>query len=615
MVEKQLTATDDSDTLREQPQQDHQERQEAQTVLDALLQATSLDLYEKNRELLRLNADLEGRVRARTAEFAHAVERAEMASVAKGEFLARMSHEIRTPMNGVLGMLDALGCTRLDPTQADYLGTAQVSARMLLQIIDDILDFSKIEAGRLTIERVGFDPCPLIAEVVRVWAQQARDKGLAFDAYVHPQIPRALVGDPTRLMQVLTNLISNAVKFTHRGSVMLRVEPSDSAGDSVTLRFAVEDTGIGIAPKVERQLFTAFTQADESTTRRYGGTGLGLAICRQLVRLMGGEIQVRSVAGAGSCFQFTASFEPCDAAALPSPGPAGVPASFTMTRVLVVDDSDINRKVAGTILQSLGCDVSFATDGQEAIDVVRLQRPQLVLMDCHMPGMDGFEATGAIRSWECELGGQTHVPIVGVSASVLPEDRSRCLICGMDDFLAKPITLASVAEVLRRRLGSLPAQPLSVQNLPTIAPSRDDSGALTTLLDVAQVEEMQRTTGAAFPTFIARLRDASQEQIEAMRRAMEHNDARAFYQAAHKLHGSSATLGAHAVGAICKELEEKARAGELENVQGLIERLTGACDHACDALTAMAACPSSVPAQMTVTTPETVCAGGVIRRC
>ncbi len=403
--------------------------------------------------LISIAVSLTTWIRLRTERsLALALERAEEAAQAKSAFLATMSHEIRTPLNGVVGMTDVLAMTRLNDQQVEALAIIRSSASVLQTVIDDVLDFSKLDADAVSLERVAFDPVETARDAIAIVAQSASAQGLALRVDA-PRERIPVVGDPTRVRQVLLNLLSNAVKFTHEGSVTVAIR-YDAAAQ--TLRFAVRDTGIGIAPGTIATLFDAFTQADASTTRKYGGTGLGLSISQKLARLMGGDIDVESSVGEGSTFTLRLLADEAPAAlpdepssALSAPA-AHAPPTVSGLRVLVAEDNAINRKVAARLLERLDVAADFVEDGDLAVralhSAANVGTPyDVVLMDVQMPTMDGLEATRLIRAQLADA----HQPyVVALTANVSPSDRSDALAAGCDEHVGKPVRIVDLQRVL-----------------------------------------------------------------------------------------------------------------------------------------------------------------------
>jgi PAS domain S-box-containing protein len=416
-------------------------------------------LQEYAQELERKNVELES-----------ALVTAREATQLKSRFLANMSHEIRTPMNGVLGMTDFLLGTSLTSEQQEYAGSIKKSADALLTLINDILDLSRIEAGKLRLDHLHFSLAATVEESSSIFALQARTKGLDFATAIAGDLPDMVIGDAGRVRQVLTNLIGNAVKFTDSGRIDVEAQPVRATANGILVRFTVRDTGIGIAPEQQSRLFESFTQGDGSSTRKYGGTGLGLSISKQLVELMGGQLGLESRVGEGSSFWFTASFEqaaaaepatitppkrsvPLSAASAPPPVPKmpEVPeesnGSPRKLRVLLAEDNEINQRIALRLLEKLGVRADAVDNGRAAVEALAQKSYDLVLMDCQMPDMDGFEATAVIRNRER---GKGRTPICALTANAMEGDREKCLAAGMDDYISKPVGLEKLREAVER---------------------------------------------------------------------------------------------------------------------------------------------------------------------
>jgi two-component system, sensor histidine kinase len=432
----------------------------ARKQAEQMLEAISLELLYANESLQSTASDLEAQVEARTRDLHDALARAEGATKAKSEFLAVMSHEIRTPLNGVLGMAELLAGSALDDAQRHWVDTIRDSGRSLLAIINDILDFSKIEAGRMELETYDFDVRAELEKIESLFRPLAAAKSLAMAVEGSVSVRPWVRGDSVRLRQIVSNLLSNAIKFTEEGEVTLRWDCHQD-GEAVALQVRITDTGMGIPADRMQHLFQPFSQAESSTTRRFGGTGLGLAICARLAEAMGGVIEATSSPGSGTSMSLMLRLppgEPPQAAPLPE-APAPTMTAVGNLRILLVEDNRVNQTLALAMLRRLGVEADLAETGREAVATVIGGRYDLVFMDMQMPEMDGLEATRAIR-----LHPDCRQPvIVALTANAFASDRTRCIEAGMDGFVAKPYRLEDLRAALEMAAGERPALTLPMQ--------------------------------------------------------------------------------------------------------------------------------------------------------
>jgi len=570
----------------------------------------SKQLEFQNSELVRTTEELKRTNEALTEARAAALQAAE----AKADFLRQMSHEIRTPMNGVMGMIQLLLATTLSAEQRRFATISLTSGRTLLALIDDILDLSKMEAQKITLEKETFSVRHTIDDVVQLLSVLAAAKGLHIHSTVSEEIPSLVRGDSHRLRQVLTNLAGNAIKFTGWGAITLNAALEREAAGRVTVRFAVTDTGIGIRPDQAQALFSPFVQADTSTTRKYGGTGLGLAICKQLVDLMGGKIGLESREGEGSTFWFTAVFETTPESIFDgdAPGaldrdalgaldrdalgaldrdalgaalaptmepvctgeqtsaneglyggfaPPSVNAKGHAARILVADDNPTNQAIALGQLELLGYQADAVANGAEALEALQHGAYDLVLMDCEMPTMDGYEATRRIRE-----SSSPNIPIIGLTAHALSSDRDRCIREGMNGFLSKPVDPQFLAETLAKWI-----------------PGADPRAEVRTVEDAALE---QRTAIFDSEAFLKRLMGDRQlarkiikgflddvpRQLNSLRKRLDESDETGVSLQAHTLKGSAANVSAVGLGAIAQQMERAAAVGRLDRFGKLLPR-------------------------------------------
>lgn len=507
-----------------------------------------------------------------TFEMEKALSAARAAAEGRAQLLARVSHEIRTPINAIAGMNGLLLRTRLSAEQREYAQTLATSTGALLRVVNDLLDFAKSDAGKIELECIEFNPAAVVQEAAALFGPPARAKGLRLEMSLDAGLPPALCGDPSRLRQILLNLIGNALKFTESGQISIHCACASSGDTGVSLRFTVQDTGIGIPASARGRLFQAFSQVDNSDTRRYGGSGLGLAICKQLVALMKGEIGFESTPGAGSTFWFTACFalsrttesapraEPPKAVPIPVSSPGKIIDSTRPLRILVADDNDVNLRVLSLQLRMLGLSCDTVRDGQDVLDTLRRKTYDVLFLDCQMPRLDGYRTALSVR--DAERSGAPRAVIIALTAHALRGEREKCLAVGMDDYLTKPLTLESLQAALTRWTGRVPG-PHQGDVAPLVTTDAAIDGAVLASLRILQVPDDPDMLAEVIELFLAKATRILQD-VQAARAS---GDLERLAELVHELKSGAGTLGARRLADLCTQAEDLCRAGAQPRIE------------------------------------------------